>query len=414
MGVFMQNAISPLLLIVITRINGIHDSGIFSFAFSVALVFWAFSMWGGRTYQVSDVNREFSHHSYVVLRFALAIIVILGAYIFVNVNHYDSEKSNIIISLVVFKIVESIADAIYGVFQVHNRLQNVGKSLTYKAVAGFCLFVTIDLLTHNILLSCLGVAAANVVVVILYDLHIVNRLSSTSIIPKDFKQTTKSALHIMKRTWPILGVMFLSMFSLNIPRYFIDVYHANEIGYFGIIAMPITLIVLLMWFILQPNLVNLSTLYEERKLRVFNSNIKKIIAITVVIGIITLASTSIIGVPLLHWVFGVDFSHHWLPLMVVVTGGVVNAVVTVFIYVLIIMRCLKSQFYILLTTNTVLAFISPFIISQYSLLGGVILFVTINILQLLLLGGLYEITLKRARNTINKPSLPHRSTKASG
>ena len=56
LGALLQSALSPLLLIVVTRVNGIDDSGIFSFAFSVAIIFWALGMWGGRTYQVSDTK----------------------------------------------------------------------------------------------------------------------------------------------------------------------------------------------------------------------------------------------------------------------------------------------------------------------------------------------------------------------
>jgi hypothetical protein len=53
--VLLQNAISPLLLIVITRVNGIDDSGLFSLAFSVSIILWSLAMWGGRTYQVLGV-----------------------------------------------------------------------------------------------------------------------------------------------------------------------------------------------------------------------------------------------------------------------------------------------------------------------------------------------------------------------
>ena len=67
LGSLLQSAISPVLLIIITRLNGIDDSGLFSFALSLSVVFWAVSLWGGRTYQVSDVKREFSSGGYVAL-----------------------------------------------------------------------------------------------------------------------------------------------------------------------------------------------------------------------------------------------------------------------------------------------------------------------------------------------------------
>ena len=45
LGSLLQSAISPVLLIIITRLNGIDDSGLFSFALSLSVVFWAVSLW---------------------------------------------------------------------------------------------------------------------------------------------------------------------------------------------------------------------------------------------------------------------------------------------------------------------------------------------------------------------------------
>src|SRR5688572_18924963 len=99
-GVFSQSAISPLLLIAVTRINGINDSGIFSFAFSVSIIFWVIGLWGGRTYQVSDVVNKYSHRSYIMLRIILAIFMLAGALAFSMINSYDATKTTIIIMLV--------------------------------------------------------------------------------------------------------------------------------------------------------------------------------------------------------------------------------------------------------------------------------------------------------------------------
>ncbi|MDN5275170.1 MAG: hypothetical protein JWP06_1071 [Candidatus Saccharibacteria bacterium] len=398
-GVLAQNAISPLLLIAVTRINGIFDSGLFSFAFSVAIIFWVIGMWGGRTYQVSDVSREFTHHSYVMVRLLLAVVVLVGTLIFVSVNQYDLDKSSIIIALVVFKVIESIADAIYGVLQVHERLYIVGKSLTYKAITGFCLFIMIDLITHNILLSCLGIVAANIVLIALYDLRIVQKLSAAVIMPAQIRRTIKDAVYIMTRTWPVFIVVFLSMFSLNIPRYFVDLYHQEQIGYFGILAMPITLIGLVMAFILQPKVVHLSKLYEKKDYAAFGRTVNSLMLITVGIGVVILLVSYVIGVPALELVFGIDFSAYQLSLFIIITGGIINAMVSIFINIFTIIRSFKYQFYILLVTNIFLALFSASFIKQYGLESGVTLFTVINLIQVSLLAIAYRVTLTKVANT---------------
>jgi len=390
-GVFLQNAISPLLLIAITRINGIYDSGIFSFSFSVAIIFWALGMWGGRTYQVSDVKKEFTSRSYIMVRLLLCILLILGAVLFVIVNNYDIEKSSILIILVAIKSIESVADCIYGVMQVNNRLYLSGVSLIFKSVIGFISFVAIDTLTNDIFLSSVAILFVNILIILLYDIPIANRLESLWIKRADVGYYIKQAIQIMKRCAPVFAVMFLAMFSLNIPRYFIDRYFESEVGYFGIIAMPITLIALLMSFILQPNAVTLSILFAQNKYCKFRLTVKKIIVVTLFIGALILILTIVIGTQVLELLFGVNFSNYWLSLVIIVAGGVVNAVVSILINMLIIMRLVRYQFFTLLFSNVILVVLSAIVIPRFGLIGSAVLFASINFIQLMLLLAIYII-----------------------
>jgi O-antigen/teichoic acid export membrane protein len=224
-GVFAQNAISPLLLIVVSRVNGIFDSGIFSFAFSIAIIFWAIGLWGGRTYQVSDVINEFNHRSYIMVRLLLALFMLVGAVVFAALNGYDFTKSALIISLVIFKAIESIADALYGIMQVYNRLYITGKSLLFKAILGIILFLMVDILSHNILLSCTGLIVANILILFFYDIPNARKHENITIHRREVKQYVRNAFQIMKTCAPIAIIIFLSMFSLNVPRYFLEIYH---------------------------------------------------------------------------------------------------------------------------------------------------------------------------------------------
>jgi len=385
LGVFSQNAISPLLLIAITRLNGIGGSGIFSYAFSVAIIFWGLGMWGGRTFQVSDVKREFSQRSYVMVRLILAAFILIGAVLFCFVNRYDTTKTTVIIALVLFKVLESISDAIYGILQVHGHLYISGRSLLYKAVAGFVVFVGFDALTKSLLWASLGVVVVNALVMFFYDLPKTSKLEVISIGRKQIRQYITEAFTIMRRCAPIATVIFLSLFSLNIPRYFVDKYHPAQIGYFGIIAMPITLIALLMAFILQPKVVELSNLYEQKHHAQFRSIVTKLTLVTSMLGVAVWVGAFLVGVPALKLVFGVDFAQYKTALMVIIAGGIVNAMVSILINVLIIMRHFKGQFYTLLSTNILLVITSAILVKREGLLGGVTLFALVNIVQVLAL-----------------------------
>ena len=99
--------------------------------------------------------------------------------------------------------------------------------------------------------------------------------------------------------------------------------------------------------------------------------------------------------------FGLNFSNYKLSLIIVVTGATINALVSIFINILIIVRRLKAQSYILLITNIALIMFSIVFVGRYGLLGGVILFTGVNCIQALLLYMVYIFTVRRARNVIS-------------
>ena len=389
-GSFLQSAISPILLIVITRLNGVGDSGLFSFAMSLSVVFWAISLWGGRTYQVSDVKKEFSSGDYIVVRFISSLIVAVFSISFCVLSGYDLIKTELIVVLVSFKILESIADSMYGVLQIHNKLYIVGISLTMKSVFGFMIFAIVDILTKNIVHGALSIFIVNIAVVIFYDIPWMKHVESVGLTKKNIMQAGK----IMKKTAEVFVVVFLTMFSLNIPRYFLDKYHYDQIGYFGIMAMPITLLTLFISFVLQPNVVNLSELLKEKKVKEFTKIVSKIDFITFTLGILFVVSSYLIGVWVLNTVFGIDINNFRIDLTIMVIGAVANAFVSIYVNLLIILRRFKGQFYTLLVTNILAVILSIYLIDRLAMLGSVLVFMTISFLQAIILLFIYKRSLK--------------------
>ena len=389
-GSFLQSAISPILLIVITRLNGVGDSGLFSFAMSLSVVFWAISLWGGRTYQVSDVKKDFSSGDYIVVRFISSLIVAVFSISFCILSGYDLIKTELIMVLVSFKILESIADSMYGVLQIHNKLYIVGISLTIKSVFGFIIFAIVDILTKNIVYGALSIFLVNIVVVIFYDIPWMKHVESVGLTKKNIMQAGK----IMKKTAEVFVVVFSTMFSLNIPRYFLDKYHYDQIGYFGIMAMPITLLTLFISFVLQPNVVNLSELLKKKKIKEFTKIVSKIDFITFTLGILFVVSSYLIGVWALNTVFGIDINNFRIDLTIMVIGAVANAFVSIYVNLLIILRRFKGQFYTLLVTNILAVVLSVYLIDRLAMLGSVLVFMIISFLQAIILLFIYKRSLK--------------------
>ncbi len=392
----LQNATSPILLLIVTRLNGIEASGVFSFAFAVSILLWALGMWGGRTYQVSDTRGEFSQRSYVMVRLLLSIAMMLIAVGFSVANNYPFEMTALIIVLTLFKVVESYADVLYGVLQLHDKLYLSGISLAVKSLAGILIFAIVDLITGSILYASLSVVLINLLVLFFYDLRYTKKYDRDILTAITKRVYVREAFTIMKKCSGVFVVFFLALFSLNIPRYFIEKYNPEEVGYFGVIAMPITLIVLLMTFILQPNILKLSQAYITQKYRTFFVTVNKILFVSFAVGVAVLCVSWLYGPELLAIVFGVDFHQYRLPLVIIVAGGLASALVAVYLNVFVIMRKIRLPFFVLIVTNIMLTGFSTITIYSHGLLAGVSLYALVNIIQAIILSCSYTLILRRS------------------
>lgn len=395
-GVMLQNATSPILLLIVTRLNGIEASGTFSFAFAVSILLWALGMWGGRTYQVSDTRGEFSQRSYVMVRLLLSIAMMIIAAGFSVANNYPFEMTALIIVLTLFKVVESYSDVLYGVLQLHDRLYLSGISLTVKSLAGVLLFAIVDLITGDILYASLSVVLINLVVLFFYDLRWTKKYDRDILTAITKHVYIREAFTIMKKCSGVFVVFFLALFSLNIPRYFIEKYNPEEVGYFGVIAMPITLIVLLMTFILQPNILRLSQMYLKKQYKIFFATVNKVLVLSIVIGLAVLIVSGLYGPEILTLIFGVSFEQYLLPLVVIVVGGLASALVAVYLNVYVIMRKIKLPLIVLVVTNIMLVAVSVVAIKGNGLLAGVGLYAITNVVQVVFLMIGYIIMYKRS------------------
>lgn len=394
-GVLSQNAISPLLLVVITRHNGIYDSGLFSFALSIAFVFWVISMWGGRTYQISDIQKEFTNRHYIITRLMLGIVVLGVSYLFCLANDYDFYKTSLIMALVTLKVLESIADALYGVLQLNDRLYMTGKSLLYKSVLSLIVFIIMNYITHDLIVSVLGMLVVNFLLLIFYDMPRAHAAENINLELGNTHKYLKAGWRIMLKTWPILAVNFLTMIPLNVPRYFLDMYHTGEIGYYGILAMPVTLVGLVITFILQPSMVGMAMHYTERNIQGFKKTVATLLRIACGVGGALVVATAFIGVPALGFVFGIDFHQYYYPLLIITFGAVANAVVAIFVNVYIIMRQFKVLLWTIFTPAIVMTFVASWYVRAQGIDAAVNLFFITSIVQALVLYVTYILKIRR-------------------
>jgi O-antigen/teichoic acid export membrane protein len=372
-GSCLTNLLTLFLLLAIAHINNFLDVGTFSLALGISGIFFAVSLYGGRSLQISDVKHDFSDTGYIFLKYCTSTIALIAAITFLLINGYTPTQSFLTILLLLYYITLSISDAIYGVIQKKHKLYLTGKYQTYKIILGLSLFILTDLLTKNLLLASAALIISNLLIIITCDIPKMRELSPAKLIPqKSPRLLLKDSKNLLIASFPIFALVLLQTIPPNLSKYFIDLFHPYENGYFGIIIMPLSIMSLLASLIISPLIVPLATNYHKKRFTLVNQTLKKICLLIIAIGILVTFATYLIGTQILSLVFSIDLSAYRLPLSLVVISSTLFALSSTLVTIFIIARRMKTILLTYLISIILNICLSIWLINTLSVLGAII------------------------------------------
>jgi O-antigen/teichoic acid export membrane protein len=393
-GTLAWNALNPILLIIVTRINGIDDSGIFSFTFSFAIMFSMIGMYGGRLYQISDINHQFSNMSYIFLRVFMSAIMIIVCVAMIVFNHYDFTKGILLILLTFFKITDAISDAIYAVLQIHSKLYINGRGLVLKTSISLLIFFVIDLTTHNIILSTIALPVLCCALVFIYDLPRMKKYGNIGKI-RDNKNLFLVIFHIAQATFWVFLMTLLSAVLVNVSRYFIDVFAPNLQGFFGILILPMAILNTLIGFIINPINMNIIENAGSGNIHAVNIANIKMLSLTLILGIFASIIAWLYGVPIVHLLFNIDISQYRIDLLLVIVNAIFWTATGILQNTLIILRYMKSQVAIFAFCIIILVILSIVFIPQFEMHGAMCTYLAASIIQTCIMAIVYVLALRK-------------------
>ena len=164
------NAFNSLFfMIIVTRLNGVDQAGIFTIAFSTACIIYFVGVYAGRIYQVTELNKEITDKEFIVNRSISTILMLILVILFSVIRGYNLYKSTMFLLLTLYKALEAFSDVLYGILQKNDRLEIVGKSFFMKALFSVILFFIIDYITKNMITSTISIILVNIIILIVFD-----------------------------------------------------------------------------------------------------------------------------------------------------------------------------------------------------------------------------------------------------
>lgn len=385
--------VSLFYMMIVTRINGIDDAGIFSFAFSTASVFLIIGVYSGRTFQVTDKNKKTTDSDYFYLKIVTCATMLIAGLGFCFFRGYSGDKFIIIIFLIIFRALEAVTESAYAVIQKKDRLYQVGRSLFIKAVGSLIGFFVMDYLTRNIALSCMMIILVNLLVMVFYDF---SKLQKTGFHFQPFNSS--KVWYLLQIGFFTFGFTFLNLYIVNAARYALDSTASDSMQtIYGIIAMPATVLSLIGQYLIQPFLTNLKKFFATDTQKFQNLVLKLCLALLGAGGLCVLVA-GVLGIPVLELLYAIDLDGNLPCLLLIMIGGVFNSLVLVISTALVTMRRTGDQFWIYCVTSLAAFVLSQAFVTTNGVLGACLSYMISMMLLFLMYGGVFLYRLRQLKS----------------
>lgn len=368
-GTGLNSFNSLFFLIIVTRINGINDAGIFSIAYSTALILYTIGLYSGRLCQVTDIENKVKDKDYIINRIITCILMIVLAIGFVFIKQYSPYKMGIFILLCVYKATEAFGEILYGIMQKKDLLYQSGQSLTIKSLGGLLIFFIIDYITHNLILACTAIILLNLATILLFDFLLVCK----KLIDFSTKVNMRNVWHIFKSEFFVFANSFAGIYVLNAPKYAIDNYLTEDVqAIFGYIMMPATVITLFTQFVFMPYLNKLKELYEQKDMKAFKGIAFKIKMAVIAFGVLASVAAFVIGPEVLSLIYGEELTPYRMNLTIILASYIMYGISYVNLVLLTTTRNTFVQFVIYVITMLVAFFGSNVLVQNLKIDGATI------------------------------------------
>lgn len=366
---------SVIMLMILTRVLGLREAGIFTIAYANANLFLTIGKYGMRNFQVSDVREQFSFYEYRTSRYITTLLMIIISVVYVvyvgNKNGYILEKSLIIIWMCLFKVVDVVEDIYHGFYQQKGRLDIAGKALTIRLVVTVLIFAIGLIIFKNLLwVLIVSTVVTSVLCVVLTKWGYEALINSVR-----KKKKIANIVELLKICFPLFLGSFLAFYIGNAPKYAIDSILSDELqACYGFIAMPVFVIGLLNNFIFNPMIYKMSIMWNEGKVKKFVKLFLLQIVVVAAITVTCIVGAYLLGIPVLSILYNTDLGPYKRELLVLLLGGgflALSGLLTTIITIIRFQRALVVGYIIV----AIMAYIySPILVKKYSMTGAAVLY----------------------------------------
>lgn len=402
----VSSAQCPVILLVMTRTNGLRDAGIFSIAFAVASLMLYVGQYGLRRFQSSDIHEKYTFAEYNGMRYITCAAMILASLAYciygLYFKGYGAEKFTIVFLVCILKVFQAYSDVMHGHMQQKGRLDVATKASSARYIMEVVSFIVMLVLTRSLLASCIVCIIVSFVVMMLGTVNAATNYCDTlkpSISMGKFRMLAIEG-------FPLFLALFLNMYITNAPKYAIDACLTDEMqAYYNLIFMPAFVIQMIAHFIFNPIITTYAKLWlgkTMQDIRELARLIKKQFIIILGLTAFAILVAATIGIPVLSIIFGTDLSDYKLELCIIMFGGGMLAYATYFSTVLTVIRMQNILVIVYGAVALAAKIMSVMVVSKYSLLGAACMYAGLMTILAVALGIITLVGIRKEKRTLTE------------
>lgn len=381
-GLGAWGVVFPILSIVTTQLVGVEQAGRFSMAFVTGTLLLFIANYGVRTFQVSDIAEKHSFADYQANRVITCIVMMFVGILYCQLRGYDPQMFTLCMGMFVYRAIDGLADVYEGRLQQMDKLYLAGISQAIRSAAVIIAYSVLILITKSIGTAGIAMAVASVASFVLLTLPLTYFET-----PKSAKLSISSVKDLFVQCFPLFVALFLYNLIDNMPKFSMEgvLSYDNQL-YFNALFSPAHIIIMVIGFIYKPQLMRLAEIWADPKRRGrFDLIVLAVLAIIVALTFGVAAFMGTIGIPIMSFLYGVDFEQfRGLAYVMVATGGVCAAID--FLYQIItVLRRQKAVTRVYLLTLGFSLFVPPLLIGFTGLPGAVLGYLIVMCILLVLL-----------------------------
>lgn len=378
---------SLIFMIIVTRINGVNDAGIYTFAFAIACSLAAIGSYCGKTYQVTETDSKISDYDYIYNRITTFILMQLVGLFFCVLNGYSLNKFLIILLLVFYRGIDTLTESVHAITQKNGYLYKTGISMFIKTIILVSVFFIVDLITKSLLNSCFALCITSILFFYIIDYSTAKKYT------KKHAYNNNKNIKLLKKGFLLFIYSFLSTYIINSPKYALERFGTEELqAIFGIIVMPASFLTLISVYIVQPFLNKITSYIKDNNYTKLIKLIIKICSVILFFGVFVVCVSFFIGIPLLELVYGIELENQVFNLIIILIGSIFYSFAIIISAVIIALRHIKEQLIIFIINALTAYFITNFFVSGEMIFGASLSYMLSMLIQFIL----YIIILKRA------------------